>query len=347
MLHAPSMYHVVSRDVVSCRVVSLLVMCHVGCLRGPSVFFLLQVKSRSSDEECVVAQLDQWYLEYGEPSWRAVVEAHMHSGHFQTFDPQVAAQFDAAVSWFGTWACSRWFGLGTKLPWDPQFVIESLSDSTIYMCVPAGPCTGLGAPRIEGPFPMSSCLCLCVHGLLAEYKAYGLARCCWFWCRVRRDVTCGAIIAMARACVGRRAYYTIAHLLQGGVLDGSVEGKAGVHASQLTDDVWNHIFLDAPVPAACGIPEATLAVLKKEFSFWYPLDLRVSGKDLIKNHLIMSLYNHAAIWNGRPDRMPQGFFTNGHVLVDGDKMSKSAGNFITMQDGIARWSADAYVAHAR
>jgi leucyl-tRNA synthetase len=39
--------------------------------------------------------------------------------------------------------------------------------------------------------------------------------------------------------------------------------------------------------------------------------------------------------------MPQAFFTNGHVLVDSEKMSKSAGNFITLLDGIKRWSADA------
>ena len=29
--------------------------------------------------------------------------------------------------------CSRTYGLGTKLPWDEQWLIESLSDSTIYM----------------------------------------------------------------------------------------------------------------------------------------------------------------------------------------------------------------------
>jgi hypothetical protein len=29
--------------------------------------------------------------------------------------------------------CSRSYGLGTDVPWDKQFVIESLSDSTIYM----------------------------------------------------------------------------------------------------------------------------------------------------------------------------------------------------------------------
>jgi len=31
-----------------------------------------------------------------------------------------------------SWACTRTAGLGTKLPWDKQYIIESLSDSTIY-----------------------------------------------------------------------------------------------------------------------------------------------------------------------------------------------------------------------
>jgi len=30
--------------------------------------------------------------------------------------------------------CSRTYGLGTKLPWDENWLVESLSDSTIYMC---------------------------------------------------------------------------------------------------------------------------------------------------------------------------------------------------------------------
>ena len=37
------------------------------------------------------------------------------------------------LSWLRQWACSRSFGLGTRLPWDEQYLIESLSDSTIYM----------------------------------------------------------------------------------------------------------------------------------------------------------------------------------------------------------------------
>ena len=37
------------------------------------------------------------------------------------------------LGWLKEWACSRLFGLGTQLPWDEKWVIESLSDSTIYM----------------------------------------------------------------------------------------------------------------------------------------------------------------------------------------------------------------------
>lgn len=37
------------------------------------------------------------------------------------------------VGWLEKWAVSRAYGLGTKLPWDPEYLVESLSDSTIYM----------------------------------------------------------------------------------------------------------------------------------------------------------------------------------------------------------------------
>ncbi len=36
--------------------------------------------------------------------------------------------------------------------------------------------------------------------------------------------------------------------------------------------------------------------MRDSFLYWYPMDLRCSGKDLIKNHLTMALFNHAAIW---------------------------------------------------
>lgn len=62
--------------------------------------------------------------------------------------------------------------------------------------------------------------------------------------------------------------------------------------------------------------------MRNEFLYWYPMDLRCSGKDLIKNHLTMALFNHAAVFSDHPELWPRSYFTNGYILVDGDKMSK-------------------------
>ena len=63
--------------------------------------------------------------------------------------------------------------------------------------------------------------------------------------------------------------------------------------------------------------------MRSEFLFWYPMDLRVSGKDLIQNHLTMCLYNHAAIFP--KEQWPSSIYCNGHILVDNEKMAKSKG----------------------
>jgi len=59
------------------------------------------------------------------------------------------------------------------------------------------------------------------------------------------------------------------------------------------------------------------------------MDLHCSGKDLIGNHLTMSLYNHAVVRDKKEDYMTRGYYCNGYILVDGQKMSKSKGNFLT------------------
>lgn len=104
--------------------------------------------------------------------------------------------------------------------------------------------------------------------------------------------------------------------------------------------VWDYIFLKKEYPAGCAIPEEVLKKLRYEFEFWYPMDLRVSAKDLIRNHLTMSLYNHQAIWEDN-NYMPRGFFCNGYSMVNGKKMSKSEGNFLTIRDCIDKYGVDA------
>lgn len=51
----------------------------------------------------------------------------------ETYGIETRHGFEATLNWLNQWACARTYGLGSKLPWDPQFLVESLSDSTVYM----------------------------------------------------------------------------------------------------------------------------------------------------------------------------------------------------------------------
>ncbi|KAI3914548.1 hypothetical protein MKW92_008847 [Papaver armeniacum] len=174
--------------------------------------------------------------------------------------------FRKTLSWLIKWGCSRSFGLGSRIPFDEQFLIESLSDSTLYM-----------------------------------------------------------------------AYYTIAHMLQHGDMYG--KDTSLLKAEQMTDEVWNYVFCDGPYPESSTISQSVLNKMKQEFCYWYPFDLRVSGRDLIQNHVTFTIYNHTAIFPQH--HWPRAFRCNGHTLLNKEKMSKSTGNFKTLRQAIDEYSADA------
>lgn len=88
-----------------------------------------QIVSRSGDE-CVVAHCDQWYLDYGETAWRKLTTEGLDE--MELYHDEVRKNFTATLDWLKEHACSRTYGLGTRLPWDESWLIESLSDSTIY-----------------------------------------------------------------------------------------------------------------------------------------------------------------------------------------------------------------------
>lgn len=88
------------------------------------------VTSRSGDE-CVVALCNQWYLNYGEAKWKAETEKAL--ANIETFHEEVRRNFTHCLNWLHEYACSRTYGLGSRLPWEEEWLIESLSDSTIYM----------------------------------------------------------------------------------------------------------------------------------------------------------------------------------------------------------------------
>ncbi|KAJ1674812.1 cytosolic leucyl tRNA synthetase [Spiromyces aspiralis] len=182
-----------------------------------------------------------------------------------TYNEETRHQFERTLGWLNQWACARTYGLGSKVPFDEKFLIESLSDSTIYM-----------------------------------------------------------------------TYYTIAHYLHSS-LDGTKPGLFNIAPEEMDDAAWDYVLLGKELPtghsAADRLPE-----LRKSFLYWYPLDIRSSGKDLIQNHLTFFLYIHTALF---PDNLPLSVRCNGHLLLNGEKMSKSTGNFMTLRECVCKYGADA------
>lgn len=210
--------------------------------------------------ECVVKIFeDQWFIDYGNPKWKALAQKCLDE--MEILPEELRTEFNYVVGWLHEKACARKSGLGTKLPWDPEWIIESLSDSVIYM-----------------------------------------------------------------------AYYTISRLIR----------EHRIQPSQLTAAFFDYVFLGVgnlkEVTENSGLPPQVLRQIHEEFSYFYPLDSRHSGRDLVPNHLTFMVFNHTAIF---PENLwPRQIAVNGSVLMEGQKMSKSLGNIIPLREAIKMFGAD-------
>lgn len=137
-----------------------------------------------------------------------------------------------------------------------------------------------------------------------------------------------------------QSYYSFAHLLHTDLF-GKEVGPLGIKSEQFTDDVWDYVLgrRDRGDLPQTDIPKESIQTLRRHFDYWYPLDMRTSGKDLIQNHLTFNLYVHTAIFN--KENWPRSFRVNGHLMLNGEKMSKSTGNFLTIQGAVEKFGADA------
>ena len=54
----------------------------------------------------------------------------------------------------------------------------------------------------------------------------------------------------------------------------------------------------------------------------------------------MNLYTHSAIWKNNA-YMPKSYYCNGYIMVNNEKMSKSKGNFYTLENIVKDYGADA------
>jgi leucyl-tRNA synthetase len=127
------------------------------------------------------------------------------------------------------------------------------------------------------------------------------------------------------------AFYTISNLLQSNIFGQPI---GDINYLDFNYEVWEYIFSNTDLipqqKTNSSIDLTMLNKLRESFDYWYPVDLRISGKDLLTNHLVMYLFNHAVCFGEK--YFPQTIFANGWVLIDGVKMSKSNGNFVTINE---------------
>lgn len=210
---------------------------------------------------CYVKILEnQWFLNYSDPAWKAKTKTLIERAN--VYPEQSLEWYFSTIDWLRNWPCARRAGMGTKLPWDKEWIVETLSDSTIYM-----------------------------------------------------------------------AFYTINHHVN----------AENVRFDQLLPEVFDYVLLgkgsEAHVSKLSGISPKLLSSMRREFLYWYPVDLRNSAKELIPNHLTFFAFHHAAMFD--QDLWPVGFSVNGMIEIEGQKMSKSRSIFVTWRQALERYGADA------
>jgi leucyl-tRNA synthetase len=78
-----------------------------------------------------VAKQDTWFLSYNDEDWKEATRRVVEN--MECIPENTEGEYYHTIDWLNEWPCIRNYGLGTRLPWDDDFVIEPLSDSTIYM----------------------------------------------------------------------------------------------------------------------------------------------------------------------------------------------------------------------
>ena len=235
----------------------------VGRGKASTMYELLNrpVFCRCGSEVVVKIFRDQWFINYGNEEWKSL--AHKCLNVMDIFPEELRVEFTHTIDWLKEKACARKQGLGTRLPWDREWIIESLSDSVIYM-----------------------------------------------------------------------SYYTIARHIKDTHID----------PAKLDEEVFDYVFLAIGNPDAIGkdkdLDPNFLREMRSEFEYFYPLDSRNSGRDLVPNHLTFLVFNHVAIFP--EDQWPKQIVVNGSVLMEGKKMSKSFGNIIPLRDAIRIYGADPF-----
>jgi leucyl-tRNA synthetase len=128
------------------------------------------------------------------------------------------------------------------------------------------------------------------------------------------------------------AYYTIAHIIK----------EEKINPEQLKPEVFNYVYFGEGDPSdvekLSGINIEVLKRMRKEFLYWYPVNLRNSAKELVPNHLTFFIMQHVALFP--EEYWPKAIGVNGMVMLEGVKMAKSKGNILLIKDAIKEFGSD-------
>ncbi|HEX7483415.1 MAG TPA: class I tRNA ligase family protein, partial [Candidatus Bathyarchaeia archaeon] len=197
---------------------------------------------------------------YSDPQWKTL--AHAVVAQMEIYPESAKPWFNTVIDWLREWACARTTGFGTPLPWGKGWIIETLSDSTVYM-----------------------------------------------------------------------SFYTVNKQIK----------QNKINPESLIPEVFDYIFYGkgnlVELSKNVGINAELLDSMRAEFLYWYPFDLRNSAKELVPNHLSFCIFHHAALFP--PEHWPKAISVNGMLMVEGQGMHKSKGNFITMKGAVEKYGADA------
>jgi len=95
--------------------------------------FELSVKPiycRCGSEITIMVIEGQWFINYADLNWK---KAKKCIDRIKTFPPDYKRQLPDIIDWLAQRPCVRKRGLGTPFPFDREWIIEALSDSTVYM----------------------------------------------------------------------------------------------------------------------------------------------------------------------------------------------------------------------
>ncbi len=73
----------------------------------------------------------QWFIDYQNPEWKKLDKRLIDK--IETSPSPYKEELYSIIDWLDDRPCTRRVGMGTKFPYDNSWIIEALSDSTIYM----------------------------------------------------------------------------------------------------------------------------------------------------------------------------------------------------------------------